>query len=68
MAGDPRDYVLHPKEILMLRGRGLAALQAIGTAAVRCSISQTEPILGRPLAESPKDGIQTSIKTGTHAV
>lgn len=44
MAGDPRDYVLQPGEQILLRGQGLAAMQALGNARMHCSICESATI------------------------
>ena len=45
MSGDLCDHVLRPGELVVLRGRGLAALQALGVADALCLIN--EPISTR---------------------
>lgn len=42
MAGDRRDHVLRPGDRVVLHGRGLAALHAIGNASVHCSVTHID--------------------------
>ena len=42
MAGDRRDHVLQPGDRVVLHGRGLAALHAIGNASVHCSVTHID--------------------------
>ena len=44
MAGDVRDHVLSPGEILTLRDRSLTALQALGVEDAQCAIYENEPV------------------------
>jgi Protein of unknown function (DUF2917) len=52
MAGDVRDHVLRPGESLTLRGRGLAALQALGVADAQCAINEPSHPAVWPPAEA----------------
>ena len=45
MAGDSRDHVLRPSDLIVLDGRGLAALHAIGEASVHCSVTDIDLIM-----------------------
>ncbi len=42
MAGDRRDHVLRPGDRIVLYGRGLAALHAIGSTSVHCSVTDID--------------------------
>lgn len=52
MEGDMRDFVLRPGESLTLRGRGLAALQALCLADAQCAINESIQLAAWTTAEA----------------
>lgn len=55
MAGDSRDHVLRPGDRIVLHGRGLAALHAIGNAPVHCLVSDIDSTMDLQACARPME-------------